>query len=120
MTTPIRNPRRVRQEFLSDVYPLPGGRLVIAELETNPGTFAGPAPAERPAVQLIAEVRDKPEGHFVAVAKSEPLNSAGRVRLTIPTPREQVPYGERPPMLRLRLVGTGEHLPRYDLRLIGL
>jgi len=74
MTTQIRNPRRVRQEFLSDVYPLPGGRQVIAELEANPGIPAGPAPAERPTVQLIAEVRDTPEGQFVAVATSEPLD----------------------------------------------
>ena len=118
----ITNLARAYEEFVGQPFALPGGRLVIAKLIVLPSVPVGQKPADGDTLQLIVETRASPEAQFEEVAASPVLSQYvdGVAEVTMPTPPEPIPAGERPAVARVRLIHAGAMQPRYEIRLIGL
>ncbi|MFO1226555.1 hypothetical protein [Roseateles sp.] len=116
------NLTRASEEFVSEPFALPGGRLVAARLIVLPSTPAGPVPREPHTLQLAVEVRATPEADFERVGETPVLSQwhEGRAEVAVPTPVEPIEPGVRPPLARLRLIHQGALQPRFDLRIVGL
>lgn len=120
--TNMTNLTRARQELVSQPFALPGGRLVTAKLFVLASAPAGSTPAEPNDLQLVVEVRRKPEGDFQRVAETRrlPQFREDSVEVAVPSSADPIPFGERPPMARLRLIHNGTLQPRWELRITGL
>lgn len=126
----IKHLIRDYEELVGDVFVIPRGRLVGAELRIQPFALSANRPKDD-TLQLLLEVRARPDAEFETVAASPVLSqyTEAYVPVTVPLREAVVPDGqgqtpgiatEPEPVGRFRLIHTGMQQPRYELLLIGL
>jgi hypothetical protein len=75
-----------REERISEIFPLPGGRAVFAELELLPTIPSGPSPAIADTLQLVVELRSTPDSEFEPVAQTSAVSAPRNYSVQVPTP----------------------------------